>query len=179
MAIYVTFLKGINVGGKNLIAMKSLVHMFDELGYTNVRSYLQSGNICFESRSRDARGLERNIAGALAKEAGRDIAVMVRSGTALRAIVMKNPFVDEATREPHKVFVGFLSAEPEKSALQALGEIVTPGERFAVHETEMFLHLSNGAGRSKITTAVIERKLRVAVTMRNMNTVLALVEECG
>ena len=140
MARFVSLLKGINVGGKNIIAMKEVVRLHEQLGLSDVRSYLQSGSICFSSQEGDEGKIERKIKAALSEAMGRDISVVIRSGADMKSILRRNPYPKETEREPNRVFVGFLSAKPTRDAVSVLGEFVSPGERFIVHGTEMYLH---------------------------------------
>lgn len=161
---YFAFLRAINVVGRNMLRMSDLQALCTSLGFANVRTLLQSGNVAFEAKRRPS---EAKIAQAIRESAGLDIKVMLRDEAELRAVVARNPFLP--VRNPSQLLVFFLERE-------ASGPIVYPGpETFHVAGRELYVDYVNGAGRSKLTTALIERCVGCAGTARNWNTVTKLL----
>ena len=169
MPAYVSFLRGINVGGRNMVPMAKLKALHEGLGFENVRTHLQSGNVVFTAKKADSAKLAKKIAAALG-----DIAVVVRSTSELRAAVAKNPFPDAAKNDPSHYVVIFLSDTPKKtSTLDYEGP-----EPKALAGRELYIDYRVGAGmaRSKLTNTLIEKKLGVRGTARNWNTVTRMLE---
>ncbi|HEY3704021.1 MAG TPA: DUF1697 domain-containing protein [Terracidiphilus sp.] len=165
---YVALLRGINVGGSGLLPMKDLTALCEALGFADVRTYIQSGNVLFESKLQEAR-TKKLLEDALEKRMGKKISVMVRTGAELDQILAANPFAD---KEPAKVGIAFLNAAPPDDLLWKVvapdGEQVQPGAR------EIYVYYPIGMGRSKL-------KLRAlaAATVRNANTLARLAAMCG
>lgn len=162
---YIALLRGVNVGGTGILAMKDLAALCTDLGFTQVRTYIQSGNAIFASRLKEdtVRGA---LETALHAKMGKRIDVMVRTLAEMRAVLEANPFPD---REPAKVAVNFLSGTPPVDALRGLtgpaGEQVHTGTR------EIFVYYPEGMGRSKLKLPLGKEP----VTVRNVNTVAKLV----
>ena len=165
MTGYVALLRAVNVGGRGLLAMKDLQALCSELGLGNVRTYIQSGNVVFES-DRPEVALKRMLGAAITNKLGRAVQVLIRTSAELKAIVEANPFPDA---QPDQVGVVFLP-KPVRSA--ELAEIVIQGrEEVRAVGREVFVHYPDGMGRSKL-------KLPFATdgTTRNLNTVGKLLD---
>lgn len=169
MPAYVSFLRGINVGGKNMLPMAKLKALHEDLGFENVRTHLQSGNVVFTTGKTDSAKLAKKIGAELG-----GIAVVVRSTSELRAAVAKNPFPDAAKNDPSHYVVVFLSDAPKKGGLD---DYEGP-EPKAIAGRELYIDYGIGAGmaRSKLTNTLIEKKLGVRGTARNWNTVTRMLE---
>ena len=165
-------LRGVNVGGRPL-PMAQLAELFGTLGLEGVRTYIQSGNVVFAGRPSAA--LPRRLEQAIEDRFGLQTRVLVRTHAELAAAAAANPFPDAAAN-PTRLHVVFLEAAPARKALGALDADRSPGDSFAVAGREIFLSLPNGFGRSKLTLDYFERKLGVAGTARNWNTLLKLIE---
>jgi uncharacterized protein (DUF1697 family) len=172
---FVALLRGINVGGKSVVSMAELRVLLSSLGFEDVATYIQSGNVVFRSPTADENAvvakLEREIASAF------DISptVLLRTPGELETIATSNPYL---SRDPDlsKLHVVFLERAPASSARAKLDPQRSPPDEFAVQGREIFLRLPNGAGRSKLTLDHFERVLGVRGTQRNWNTVLRLLE---
>jgi uncharacterized protein (DUF1697 family) len=168
---FVAFLRGINVGGKNKIAMGDLRSVCTEQGLENVETYIQSGNVAFSTRSRSASNVESAFEKALKASTGLDITVVARRSTELARTVADNPFVRESPKPTHLVVV-FLKSTPRQTSI----DLSTYGPEVAVRKgRDLYIHYVNGQGRSKVTNAVLERLLGVPGTARNWNTVTKMV----
>jgi uncharacterized protein (DUF1697 family) len=175
MTRYVALLRGVNVGTTRL-AMADLRRIVTDLGHEDVKTYLQSGNVAFDSTVRDAEKLASGIERALADELALTVPVLVRSGRELAAVAGGNPYADRED-DPTRLLVAFLATPPKKSTVDAL--TVPGGENvsFTVTGREVFLHFVDGGyGRSKFTNAYLEKKLGVVSTSRNWKSVRALAE---
>ncbi|MFF0466453.1 DUF1697 domain-containing protein [Micromonospora zamorensis] len=175
MTRYVALLRGVNVGTTRL-AMADLRRIVTDLGHEDVKTYLQSGNVAFDSTVRDAEKLAAGIERALADELALKVPVLVRSGRELAAVAGGNPYADRED-DPTRLLVAFLATPPKTSTVDAL--TVPGGENvsFTVTGREVFLHFVDGGyGRSKFTNAYLEKKLGVVSTSRNWKSVRALAE---
>jgi uncharacterized protein (DUF1697 family) len=169
MKTYISLLRGINVGGNKMIAMAELKTVYEKLGFKNVRTYLQSGNVLFESASGDASAIEK----AIEKKFGHDVTVLLREPADLKRIIESNPFLKKKA-DPSMLHVSFLSLPISKLTVTNL--VVPSGEsvEFLPGKEELFLYYPNGMGKSKFTNALLEKKLNARATTRNWNTVNAL-----
>lgn len=165
---YVALVRGINVGGSGLLPMKELAALCQGLGFASVRTYIQSGNVLFESKLSEAKA-RRLIEHALEGTMGRKIQVMLRTREELEQILSRNPF---AGNEPAKVGIAFLQAGPPPDLLQNV--IAPDGEQIQLGEREIYIYFPIGQGRSKL-----KMSLDVPTTVRNLNTVAKLVALSG
>ena len=164
---YVALLRGINVGGKNLVPMKDLAAMF--VGCSEVSTYIQSGNVIFSTKNPDKIPLL--IAGSIKKKFKFEVPVIVRSHDELKKIEKANPFEDV-----DHVMVMFLADSPAAAAIKSLDPNRSPTDKFAVKGREIFLHCPNGYGNSKLTNAWFDSKLSTVSTGRNWRTLQKLIE---
>ncbi|MET8230275.1 DUF1697 domain-containing protein [Micromonospora sp. NPDC005298] len=175
MARYVALLRGVNVGTTRL-AMADLRRIVTDLGHENVETYLQSGNVAFDSTVRDAEKLAAGIGRALADELALSVPVLVRSGRELAAVAGGNPYGD-LEDDPTRLHVAFLATPPPRSTVDALTVPGSENVSFTVTGREVFLHFPDGGyGRTKFTNAYLEKKLGVVATTRNWKSVRALAE---
>jgi uncharacterized protein (DUF1697 family) len=172
---FVAFLRAINVGGRNKIEMGALRALCDEVGFDNVQTYIQSGNIAFSTRTRSVANVETAIERALKASTGLDITVVARTATELGKTVADNPFALESLSPTHLVVV-FLKSTPQISSI----DLTAYGPEVAVCKgRDLYIHYMNGQGRSKVTNAVLERLLGVPGTARNWNTVNKMLSMAG
>ncbi|HVE72146.1 MAG TPA: DUF1697 domain-containing protein [Thermoanaerobaculia bacterium] len=159
---YVALLRGVNVGGHRMVKMDALRATFEQLGYTNVRTLLQSGNVIFDAKTKP-RDLDAHIG----------TSVVLRTQAEIRKVIAANPFPQEAASDPGRLLVVFLSAAlPSEEPLR---KVVAEGEKFVAKGKEIYIYFPNGAGRSKLAETLTEKKLGVVCTARNWNTVGKLV----
>lgn len=171
---YAAFLRGINVGGRNKVPMAGLRALLAELDYADHATHLQSGNAIFSSQA-PADALELEIADAVATRFGVSCAVMVRAGAELATAVRGSPLGGEP-ENPSRYFVAFLSEPPAARALAALDGVSFEPDALWVRGREAYLWCPAGAGETKLTNAALEKRLGVAATSRNWNTVTKLAE---
>jgi uncharacterized protein (DUF1697 family) len=177
VGIYVAFLRGINLGPTNKISMPELRAMAEDLGYTDVATYINSGNLIFTS-SKKAAALEREISVGIAKRFGTKTDVAVRTPAQLRKILDANPYPDGS---PSQVTVAFLTKPAPAGAKEKVAAIATEAEPFSFAGSEVYVHYANGMGRSKLAEK-FSSIIGVSSTVRNVNTVtkvLDLAEAAG
>jgi uncharacterized protein (DUF1697 family) len=165
MTTFVALLRAVNVGGTGKLPMSELKAMCEKLGFANVRTYIASGNVLFESRKSES-AIKSALESALGKYAGKPVEVLVRTAAELKKVLADNPFPDKAASRTVAIF---LDGRPPSNALGtvtgAADEEVRLGRR------EIYVHYGHGMARSKLRIAAA-----AAGTARNMNTVARLVE---
>ncbi len=165
MTVYVALLRAINVGGTGKLPMADLKAACEGLGFSDVKTYIQSGNVLFRAEAEEAE-VERKLDNALGKLLGKKPGVMLRSRKELEAIVVNAPFPDA---KPNYLLVSFL---PEAAPGDALDKMVAPdGEEAVVAGREIYVHFPIGSGKSKLKLPALKPG-----TARNMNTVRKLAE---
>lgn len=167
----VSLLRGINVGGRAMVAMSRLRAIYEGLGLDDVRTHLQSGNVVFRS-GRSPEAIAAEVEGALLRELGLRIRVLGRTHAQLTCIVSLNPF-PEANASRSVVY--FLSAELPNGSIERLASVARAGEEAEVHGLELFVNYPAGIGRSNLTGALVERA-GVVATARNWRTVTRIQE---
>lgn len=177
MTRYALLLRGVNVGTKNSLPMAELRAMLAKLGCTDVKTYVQSGNAVFGTKL-GAAALTKAIEGALERYMGRPIATTLRTRDQMQAVVDNSPFTNVATN-PAYLCVTFLSHAPTKPEVAPLHAQEWKPELFKVAGKEIYTWHPNGQGRSPLAVALGNLDLRGAVTTRNWNTVLKLLEMLG
>lgn len=177
MNTYIALLRGINVGGKHSLSMKELVGIFEGLGAEAVKTYIQSGNVVFQSPGTDTRALASELAAAIGKQKGFEPRVMVLTLDAFDKAMADNPF-PEAEADPRSLHLGFLESVPPAPKLDELEALRKENERFRLIGSVFYLHAPDGIGRSKLAEKS-ERLLGVAMTDRNWRTVSKLRELAG
>ena len=175
MTVFISLLRGINVGGHNKIRMEALRELYTSLGLQGAQSLLQSGNVVFASEETDPARLSGRIADAIEKSFGFRAEVLLRTPPELRDAIARSPFADRTGLNPSLLCVTFLAGKPDEDGLAGLAKYATAGEEYSLSGRELYLYYPNGMGRSKLTNTVIERHLKTVGTARNWNTVNALL----
>lgn len=173
MSRFIALLRGINVGGHNKVPMSDLRLLCTGLGWTQVQTYIQSGNVIFGAGARTA-ALEATLEAAIEKRFGLTIAVIVRAASDWARYAENNPFAEACEREPNLVLLGLSKAPPRADAAGALLERARDGERVERRGDAIWIHYAGGAARSKLSPALIDRLVGSSLTARNWRTVLAL-----
>lgn len=170
MALTVSFLRGVNVGGRNKIRMADLREMAADLGLVNVRSLLQSGNLVFETAQSDLTVVQLALEAEIRRAFSLDIRVIPRSSEDFLNIFSGHPFSAEQLREPRKAAVVFLSDMPEATAVEALGASNPGAEEIHAAGRELYIFYTDGMARSRLDNKRIERALGLIGSARNWNT---------
>ena len=172
---YVALLRGINVGGNTMIKMEELRKTFEALGFENVVSYINSGNLAFDARKTSETNLVNKIEAAVEKLIAKTVQVMVREQPDIARVVANNPF-DGKYKSHKEMHVLFLKSELSDQQVSWLTEAAPSGEYFQVSGREIFCHLPMGVADSYLGRGQFEKKLKAAVTARNWRTVEKLAE---
>jgi uncharacterized protein (DUF1697 family) len=178
MPSYVALLRAINVAGHNKVAMSDLRNLCEDLGLAGAQTLLQSGNLVFQGGKRSETALERLLETETAKRLGVSTDFIVRSAADWDAIVARNPFPKEAKSDPGHLVVVFLKAAPPANNVDALRAAIQGPETVSLDGKHLYAVYPAGIGRSKLTMALIEKKLATRGTARNWNTVLKLGSLC-
>lgn len=167
---YAAFLRGINVGGRNKIKMETLRETFAALGYKNVKTYINSGNVIFETAKTDEKKLAAKIESAIEKAFALKIKTMVRTFDEIREIIEDNPFAGqfENDKDLHVLFLDESLPEQKKNLLLSND---SENERIAVRNREIFCVLRRGVSESLLGKDFVGKKLKVSATARNWQTV--------
>lgn len=175
MPRYVALLRGINVGGNTMINMGELRTTFEALGFERVVSYINSGNLAFDSKKASERSLIKRLQEAIENDFGKAVKIMVRDQKDIDRILANNPYDGEF--ESHKeMHVLFLNEELSQEKAALLREMAPEAERFTVAGREIYCHLPMGVADSVMGRGSFEKKLKVDVTARNWRTVEKLAE---
>ena len=172
--IHIALLRGINVGGHKQVSMADLRDLLTRLGLADVRSLLQSGNLVFGATGRTAGQLERLLETEAAKRLALETDFFVRTAKEWNDVVARNPFRKEAARDPGHLIVMFLKDPPSVRGVTALQAAITGREVVRAGGKHLYIVYPDGAGRSRLTNAVIDKQLGTRGTGRNWNTVLKL-----
>jgi uncharacterized protein (DUF1697 family) len=175
--IYIAFFRGINVGGNNSLPMKELVAILDSMGARNVKTYIQSGNVVFESAEKNPAQLSKQLTAEIKKRRGIEPRTLILPVDALKKAAADNPFPDAET-DPGGLHLGFLFSRPKKPDLEKISSVKKGSERFQLIDGVYYLHAPEGVGRSKLAASA-EKLLGVPVTDRNWRTVCKVLEMAG
>lgn len=174
MNTYIALLRGINVGGHHKLPMRELVQLLETLGLKNVKTYIQSGNVVFQSNRTDLPALAEEISAAIHESHGFTPQILLLSLVNLETAVSQNPF--SAAEENHKTLhFYFLESVPTNPDLALLESLKTEREQFELIDKVFYLHAPDGIGRSKLA-AKVEKGVGVAATARNWRTVRKVLE---
>jgi len=174
MTTYIGLLRAINLAGLNKVAMADLREMLTGLGFADVKTLLQSGNVVFRGRPRAMAGLEKALEGALRADLGVTTDFFVRSVPEWDALVAANPFPKEAQRDPQRLIALVLRDAVEPGRVKDLQRAIVGREVVRADGRQAYIVYPDGMGRSRLSIALIERKLGTRGTARNWNTVLKL-----
>ncbi len=171
---YIAFLRGINVSGQKIIKIDELRILFESLGFKNVKTYIQSGNVVFNSQIESIDKIVKSIEKKIKEVFSFEVTVIIRSHNELGRIIQKNPFLKNKPVE--KLYVIFLSDIADNENVEKLQPYKSKTEEFHLIGKEIYLYYPDGYGRSKLTNNIFESKLGVKATTRNWNTVNKLFE---
>ena len=172
---YVAFLRGINVGGNNKIKMKTLREMCAALGLSYVKTYINSGNVIFETAKTDDKKLADRIETAIEKEFSLKIKVIARTIDEIENIVKNNPFGGQFENDKD-LHVFFLNEALTQEKRELLLSNNTENEMYAVQNREIFCLLTTGVSDNLMGKDYIGKKLKVSATARNWRTVNKILE---
>jgi uncharacterized protein (DUF1697 family) len=169
----ILLLRGINVGGKNILPMAELQALLEDLGATQVTTYIQSGNVVMKHPEREPVSLAAAVASKIEQQFDFEPRVLALTRETLDQAAAANPFPD-GEGDPSKLHLYFLTEEPTAEGVAAAESLCAASESFAVRGRAAYLYAPDGIARSKLA-AGMERALGVAGTGRNWRTVQKLL----
>jgi uncharacterized protein (DUF1697 family) len=174
MTVYISLLRGINVGGKKSLKMADLRTLYESLGFDKVKSYVQSGNVVFTS-DETATTIATTIHDAIAEKFAYNVHVMVYTVETWHKLMDANPFTNDSDKDPKHLHITLLDALPDEEAINDISAIDIGADDYIIIGKVVYLHCPNGYGRTKINNNFWEKKLKVSATTRNWNTVNKLL----
>ena len=176
MPAIICMLRGVNVGGHNQIRMDALRALCVSLKCGNPQTYVQSGNVVFDSAEKDLPKLSRQIAAAIEQKCGFRPSVLLRTASQMLGVVARNPFARRSGIEPAKLLVTFLAEKPGREAAAALQRLNINPEELHLIGSELYIYFPIGMGKSKLNWSSLDKTLKTTGTGRNWNTVTKLLE---
>ncbi len=173
MPRYIAFLRAINVGG-HTVKMAALRSLVESMGFTDVETFIASGNVLFDATARKTGPLEQTIEGALQAELGYEVATFIRTPAEVAAIAARRPFADYDPAAKDGLYVAFVKTALDAPARRALAALRNPIDDFHHEGREVYWLRRRRIGESEFTGAMLERAIRGPATMRNMTTVAKL-----
>ena len=171
MPKYIAFLRAINVGGRNIVKMDFLRRVFESLGFSNVETFIASGNVVFEATSKNAQALEREIEESLRQALGYEVATFIRTGAELTAVANYKPFSQADLDGAAALNIAFLAGGLDDKSGQRLMALRTDIDDFHVHGREIYWLCRKRQSGSKISNAVLEKAVGQKSTLRGASTV--------
>jgi len=178
MKKHIAFLRAINVGGRN-VKMDRLREIFDSMGFSNVETFIASGNVIFESNTKDVGKLEKTIEKKLKEELSFEVATFIRSDSELAGIANYKPFPKPKMDSAAALNVAFLSEPPDAKSKRLVMALKSDIDDFHVHEREVYWLCLKKQSESKFSNAVLEKTLGMKSTIRGMNTIKKMAEKYG
>jgi uncharacterized protein (DUF1697 family) len=176
MPAYIAMLRGINVSGQKIVRMEHLRESCKRLGFQNVETYVQSGNIVLLATETSPSALSMRIGEGIFRDFGFSVPVFIRTSKEMGDVIKVNPFLKEKGIDLSKLHVTFLSEAASTNALKNLRQLPTQSDRFHVVHREIYLYCPGGYGNTRLSNTALEKALSVGATTRNWKTVNTLFE---
>lgn len=176
MRTYIALLRGINVSGQKKVKMADLRQMLQRLGFQEVTTYIQSGNIVLKSDETQIGAIENKITQGINDAFGFEVPILVKPKREIQNILENNPFDNAEDIEANSIYFVLLKEMPESSLIEFFNKEKYDSERFAIIDKCVYLCCKNGYGKAKLNNNLIERKLKVSATTRNYRTMTKLLE---
>jgi uncharacterized protein (DUF1697 family) len=168
------------MAGHNLIKMTELSELFITLGFHDVKTYIQSGNVIFSNTGNKPESIiSANFEKAIQEKFKLTVSVMTRTTGELRSLFSVNPFLDEADFDPAKNAVIFLNEKPTDDQIRKVEDVDFPPDKFRISDREIFIYCPNGFGKTKLYTGFFEKKMGVIGTARNWKTITTILGLVG
>ena len=164
------------MSGQKKIVMSELITHLEELNFENIQTYIQSGNVIFETDNVTPHELETAIADKIHEKYGFEVPVLIKTPEELEYVLTNNPFINEQNKDQKRIYVTFLSEVPSPENIPRLTEVDYSPEEFILDGTTIYFYSPDNYGNAKMNNNFFENKLKVAATTRNWNTVNKLVE---
>ena len=177
METYISVLRGINVSGQKKILMTDVKAIYEKLGFKDVKTYIQSGNVVFKSEKKlPETEAAQKIEDAIQKKYDFHVPVIIRSLPEIKKVIESNPFLQQKDVDLKKLHVTFLSEIPSEESVKNLENLSFSPDQFIINEKEIYLHIPESYGLTKLSNSFFEKKLKVKATTRNWNTINKLLE---
>ena len=176
MNTFIALLRGINVSGKNKIKMTELKQLFLDIGFREITTYIQSGNVIFSSEEIDTSKIENKLVTEVKNIFGHSIKVLVLKKEELETAFKSNPFINGTDYDFKKTCATFLNKTPSEEGIEKVRALAAKDELLIFKNKTVYIYCPDGFGRTKLSNSNIENKLKVSATSRNWNTVTKLVE---
>ena len=173
-------MRGINVGGRNAIKMDALREMYRQLGFSDVQSYIQSGNLIFRSNLSDSELIGKTISAKISETFGFIVPVLVLDRDELQDTIINNPFQGNSTKDPAYMHISFLSGHPDKRLIDIILAGNYAPDECRVGDKAIYLYCPDGYGNTKLNNTFFEKKLKLTATTRNLKTsneILAIADK--
>jgi uncharacterized protein (DUF1697 family) len=168
MAKYLSILRGINVSGQKMIKMDALKALYESIGFKNITTYIQSGNVVFESKP--LKNMDQIIKQKIAEKFGFEVPVIILTKEDIQSVIENNPFLKEKNIELDKLHITYLAETPTTENLSKINEYNYAPDVFIVKNKAVYLHCPKGYGNTKLNNTFFENKLKVTATTRNWKT---------
>ncbi len=175
MNTFICLLRGINISGQKKIKMAYLKSYFEEIGFKKIITYIQSGNVIFNSKITDPKKIEKLIFDKIKMQYDFEVETIVKTPEELKMVLENNPFIKQ-NKDESKNYVTFLFNEPAKERILVLKEKDFSPEEYFIDKNIFYFYSPNGYGNAKMNNNFIENKLKVIATTRNWQTVNKLLE---
>ncbi|MFB9051542.1 DUF1697 domain-containing protein [Formosa undariae] len=176
MITYIALLRGINVSGQKKVPMADLRTLMCDLGFENVKTYIQSGNVVFQTSEENLSELETQISESIFKIFGFKVSILVKSRSQFQEIFDSNPFSE--VQKPTSYFT-LLNEIPKQDGVKAVSKETYTDERFVITDSCVYFYSEHGYGKAKCNNNFFERKLKVSATTRNFKTMQKLLSLCS
>lgn len=176
MIKYVSILRGINVSGQKIIKMDALKKMYENLGFQNIQTYVQSGNAIFSTNCTNIKELEKTISSQIEIEFGYKVPAIVLSTTKLETIISNNPFTKDYHQDTSAIYITFLAETPTSIDQESIMQKKHPNEEISFTTHAVYLYCPIGYGKTKLNNNFLESKLKVQATTRNWKTTTELLK---
>jgi uncharacterized protein (DUF1697 family) len=176
MLTFISFLRGVNMAGHNSIKMNDLSNLYMDLGFTDVETYIQSGNVIFCSdKNEQVQVISKRIEDSILERFNLNIPVMIRTVPEIKELSSSNIFLSEENFNPAKMAVIFLHEECKNSQIKKVADVNYPPDRFLVSGSEIFIYCPGGFGKTRLYTNFFEKKMGVIGTGRNWKTITTIL----
>ena len=175
---YIAFLRAINVGG-HVVKMDELRRQFEKLGFSDVQTFIASGNVIFSSRSADAGAMQRKIEAHLHKAFGYEVKTFIRSEAEVASIAAYTPFKAAQVKGARTFCVGFLAERLTPAAVKTLMALESADDALHVNGREVYWLSTKGQGEATFSNALLEKTLKTRATLRGVKTVVKLAAKHG
>jgi len=180
MKTYISILRGINVSGHKKILMADLKALFEQIGFENVVTYIQSGNVVFKSKNEfSIKELSSKVETAIFETYQFEVPVLILTPEELKSIVENNPFFKVDGFDSERVYFTFLADKPDNEKVEIVSKLTFFPDEFIIHDKSVYIYCPVSYGKSKLNNNFFENKLKIKATTRNWKTTVQLLELCS